>query len=187
MAGSSARVRSQWAALAQASAEVGHEFVTACLDWMDLVEPVRAAMSPFRGAARDLLSSRDDMAGLDVFEDALVAALLSESDCLRSLRGILVAGKTPPRIVEFASRTVKHAERLVENARRAWCSLAVLRHYNSAHSRPAWDAGYETQWPHVLEKVAADVHALKGTVPAIQHHWRNRGSGAPVGPGARDR
>jgi len=156
-------------ALVQSSADAGEEFVTAYLDWMNWVEPVRAARSPYRAAVRDSVRGGDDMAGLDVFEDALVAALHTESDCLRLLRGILDAGKTPPRIVKFASRTVRHAERLLEDERRAWRSLAVLRHYNFAHSRAAWDPAQETHWPQALEEVAADVHALKGTVLAIQH------------------
>lgn len=155
---------------AQASAKISQEFVTAYLDWINLAEPVRAAMSPYRAAARDSLGSRDDMAGLGVFEEALVAALRTESDCLRLLRGILDADKSPPRIVKFASRTVRHAERLLEDERRAWRSLAVLRHYNFAHSRAAWDPGHETQWPQTLEEVAADLRALKGTVLAIQDH-----------------
>lgn len=155
---------------AHSSADAGEEFVTAYLDWINWVEPVRADRSPYRAAARDSVRSGDDMAGLDVFEEALLAALRTESDCLQLLRGILDAGKTPPRIVKFASRTVKHAERLLEDERRAWRSLAALRHYSFAHSRAAWDPGYDTQWPHALEEVAADVHALKGTVLAIQHH-----------------
>lgn len=155
---------------AQSSADVGEGFATAYLDWMDWVEPVRAAGAPYRAGARNSAWSGDDMAGLDVFEEALLAALRTESDCLQLLRGILDAGKTPPRIVKFASRTVAHAERLLEDERRAWRSLAALRRYSFAHSRAAWDPGDETQWPHALEEVAADVHALKGTVQAIQHH-----------------
>lgn len=155
---------------AQSSAEVGQGFVTAYLEWMDWVEPVRAAKSPYRAAARDTARSGGDMAGLDVFEEALLAALRAESDCLELLRRILDAGETPPRIVKFASRTVKHAERLLEDERRAWHSLAALRHYNFAHSRAEWDPGCETEWPHALEEVAADVHALRGTVLAIQLH-----------------
>lgn len=154
----------------QASADIGEEFVSAYFDWMDWVEPVRAAKSPYRAAARDSVRRGGDMAGLDVFEEALLAALRTESDCLQLLRRVLDAGETPPRIVKFASRTVKHAERLLEDERRAWRSLAALRRYNFAHSRAAWDPGYETEWPHALEEVAADVHALRGTVLAIQHH-----------------
>jgi len=154
----------------QSSADGGEEFATAYLDWMNWMEPMRAAKSPYRATARDSVGSSDGMAGLNVFEEALLAALRAESDCLQLLRGILDAGRTPPRIVKFASRTVKHAERLLEDERRAWRSLAALRHYNFAQSRAAWDPGYETQWPHALEEVAADVHALKGTVQAMQRH-----------------
>lgn len=157
-------------AAVQSSADAGEEFVTAYLDWMNWVEPVHAARSPYRAVARYSVRSGDDRAGPDVFEEALLAALRTESDCLRLLRGILDAENTPPRIVKFASRTVKHAERLLEDERRAWRSLAALRHYNFAHSRVAWDPAHETQWPHALEEVAADVRALKGTVLAIQHH-----------------
>ena len=153
---------------AQSSAEAGEEFATAYLDWMDWVEPVRAARSPYRAGARNPAGGH--MAGLDVFEEALLAALRTESDCLQLLRGILDDDKTPPRIVKFASKTVAHAEQLLEDERRAWRSLAALRHYNFAHSRAAWDPVDETQWPHALEEVAADLHALKGTVQAIQHH-----------------
>jgi hypothetical protein len=155
---------------AQASADVGQEFVTAYLDWMDWVEPVRAAKSPYRAIARDSVGSGGDMAGLDAFEEALVAALRTESDCLQLLRRVLDAGKTPPRIVRFASKTLMHAERLLEDERRAWRSLAALRHYDWPHSRLAWDSGDETDWPHALEEVAADVHALQGTVQAMQRH-----------------
>lgn len=154
----------------QSGADAGEEFVTAYLDWIGCAEPVRAARSAYRAAARDSIWRGDGMAGLDVFEEALMAALRAESDCLQLLRGILDAGKTPPRIVKFASRTVKNAERLLEDERRAWRSLAALRHYNFAHSRAAWDPGHETQWPHALEEVAADVHALRGAVLAIRHH-----------------
>ena len=153
-----------------ASAAVGEEFVAAYFDWIGWAEPMRAARSPYSAAARDLVESGGEMAGLDAFEEALLAALRTESDCLQLLRGILDADQTPLRIVKFASRTVEHAERLLEDERRAWRSLAVLRHYNFAHSRAAWDPGYETQWPYALEEVAANVHALKDTVLAIQHH-----------------
>ena len=154
----------------QSSADAGEEFATAYLDWMNWEEPVRAARSAYRAGVRNSARGDDDMSGLDVFEEALLAALRTESDCLRLLRGIMDADNTPPRIVKFASRTVKHAERLLEDERRAWRSLAALRHHNFAHSRAAWDPAYETQWPHALEEVAADVHALKGTVLAIRHH-----------------
>jgi hypothetical protein len=147
----------------------GDEFVTAYLDWLDLELPMRVATSPYRAAdpAGAAGASGRDMAGLDAFRDALLAALRTESDCLRFLRRVLDAGGAPPRMVKFASKALKHAERLLEDERRAW---RQLQHYEWPHSRLAWDAAPEGDWPHALEQTAADVRALKGTVVAAQRH-----------------
>ena len=102
-----------------ASEQAGAEFVSAYLDWMELATPIRVAKSRYRTAGRN----RKDMAGVDAFTDALLAALRTESDCLRFLRRVLDAGGAPPRMVKFASRALKHAERLLEDERRAWRQL----------------------------------------------------------------
>lgn len=152
---------------AQPSAEAGRAFVAAYLDWMDGCEPVRPAPSPYRAAARHSVRRNGDLTGLDVFEEVLLAALRTQSDCLQMLRGVLDAGKSPPPMVQFAARTLAHAERLLEDERRAWRYVAALRHYGFSHSRAARD---ETAWPHALEEVAAQVHALQGSVLAMQRH-----------------
>jgi len=152
----------------QSSADAGEEFATAYLDWMNWEEPVRAARSAYRAGVRNSARGDDDMSGLDVFEEALLAALRTESDCLRLLRGIMDADNTPPRIVKFASRTVKHAERLLEDERRAWRALPGLSRWDLPQSSTARRTDFETTSPHAREGVAADVQALTGTVLALQ-------------------
>ena len=151
-----------------AGAEAG-EYVTAYLDWIAPATPMRVASSAYRagGSAGAPGRSAGEMAGVDVFRDALLAALRTESDCLRFLRRVLDAGAAPPRMVRFATRALKHAERLLQDERRAW---RQLQRYEWPHSRLEWDAAPEADWPHALEDMAADVRALKGTVVAAQHH-----------------
>ena len=93
----------------QASAAMCQDFVAAYFDWMDGMEPLRAAKSPYRAVSGNSVGGSGDMAGLDMFEAALMAALRTESDCLQLLQRVLDTRGTPPRFLKFASRTLDHA------------------------------------------------------------------------------
>jgi hypothetical protein len=149
-----------------AGAAAGSDFVTELLDWMDLAATMRAAGAAYR-AAGGAGGSRGDMAGVDVFRDALLAALRTESDCLGLLQRVLDAGDAPPRMARLASRALRHAERLLVDERIA---LRYLQRYEWPQARLESDPAPEADWPHAIDKMAADVSALKGAVLAARHH-----------------
>lgn len=147
------------------SATTSDQFVAELLDWMDLAPTMRVAGSAYRAAAGDARGGSHDMAGVDVLRDALLAALRTESDCLGLMQRVLDTGKAPRRMVKLASRALRHAERLLEDER---CALRYLQRDGWLQTRLASDAAPGADWPHAIEKMAADVSALKGTVLAAR-------------------
>lgn len=143
-----------------AGAALSEEFVAVFMDWMDPAPTMRAAGSDYR-------ARRGDMAGVDVFRDALLAALRTESECLGLLQRVLHTGRMPRRMVKLASRTLRHAEHLLEEERRA---LRYLQRNERPRTRLESDAAPEADWPHAIERMAADLSALKGTVRAALRH-----------------
>jgi hypothetical protein len=143
-----------------AGAASSEEFVAVYMDWMNPAPTMRAAGSEYR-------ARRADMAGVDVFRDALMAALRTESECLGLLQRVLHTGRMPRRMVKLASRTLRHAEHLLEEERRA---LRYLQRNDWPRTRLESDAAPEADWPHAIERMAADLSALKGTVRAAQRH-----------------
>ena len=158
--------------IAQAGAAAGVDFAAAYLEWMDAAQVARESGPGRRaGAFVAYAGGAGEMNELDVFrEAALLVALRTESDCVRILRRILEAGDASPRAVTFAYEALQHAERLLEDERSAWRALSALRSCYSPLSMPAWRTDFETDWPHAIEDVAADVHALTGKVLALQPH-----------------
>ena len=171
----------------EVSTVAGEEFAAAYLDWMDARQQLRES-SPHdhatvsasdAGGIDDDICEDDtldydnadhDTSGLDVFREALMVALHTESDCIQFLRRILDAGGTTPRTVRFALEALEHAERLLEDERSAWRALTALSRGDLPQSSMAWRSDFEKNWPHALEDVAADVHALTSTVLALQAH-----------------
>ena len=148
-----------------ASAAASDRFVAQWLDWMDLAATMRAGSA--ERAADGAGAGHSEMAGVDVFRDALLAALRAESDCIGLLQRVLGTGEAPPRMVRLASRALRHAERLLEDERLA---LRYLRRYEWPQAGLASDVAPEADWPHAVDKMAADMSTLRGTVLAAQHH-----------------
>jgi hypothetical protein len=147
-------------------ADASGEFAAAYLDWMG----GRRGGSDYDAAASVSDPGVDPARGLDVFREALMVALRTESDCIRFLRRILEAGDTSTHTVKLASEALEHAERLLEDERRAWRALPGLNRGDLPQSSTARRADFENNWPRALEEVAADVQALAGTVLALQAH-----------------
>jgi hypothetical protein len=146
--------------------DASEEFAAAYLDWMDagLGATDHRVPASFSGGIVDPAS------GLDVFREALMIALHTESDCIQFLRRILDAGDTSPGTVKLASEALEHAARLLEDERRAWRALPVLSRWDLPQPYTARRIDFENNWPRALEDVAADVQALTGTVLALQAH-----------------
>jgi hypothetical protein len=127
-------------------------YIASYLDWMASAEPAPEAV--FELARR---------------EAALWAAMRAESDCVSILRRILEAGDASPRDVSSAFEALERADRLLEDERSAWHALAAL-----GGSVPLKLAGPQlrsaSDWPHALEDVAADLHALMGKVLELRVH-----------------
>ena len=149
-------------------ADVAEEFTVAYLDWMDVARPARKRRSQYR--SRGAGDAGAKISGVDVFREALLVALQTESDCVQFLRQILEAGGTSTRTLGFAYEALQHAERLLEDERRAWRALTARYPWDAKRMSTASRIEMETNWPHALEDVAADVHALRGTIQALQSH-----------------
>jgi hypothetical protein len=171
----------------EASTIAGQEFAAAYLDWMDAWQQLCESSPHYHATATasdagdiddgifEYEALDDDTvdyftSGLDVFREALMVALHTESDCIQFLRRILDAGDTTARTVSFALEALEHAERLLEDERSAWRALTALSRRDLPQSSMAWRSDFEKNWPHALEDVAADVHALTSTVLALQAH-----------------
>ncbi len=95
-------------------------------------------------------------------------ALQTESDCIHFLQQILEAGGTTPRTLSFASEALQHAGRLLEDERGAWRALTARYPWDAKPTSAASRVEMEMVWPSAMEDVAADVHALRGTIQALQ-------------------
>lgn len=141
---------------ASADEGVGGTFVAAYLEWM-------------QGAA-------DEASEIARREAALWAALRTESECVRILRRLLEARDAAPGALQFAYEALECADRLLEDERSAWLALEALRRSQAAQQRMVrhrhvggeWYA--LDDWPHAIEHVAADVHALMGKVLELRTH-----------------
>ena len=161
------------AGVGAAKAGVEPDFAVAFLEWMDAAQQSRE-ISPRRYASAFVAhpGGADDMNELDVLrETALLVALRTESECMRILNRILEAGDASPRAVTFVHEALQHAGRLLDDERNAFRALGALRSCHSSLSGPAWRPDFETDWPHAIEDVAADVHALTEKVLALQPQW----------------
>ena len=145
-----AREHTGFGGVEAAGADPAEEYTAAYLEWMDAAPPVREHRTQYR--ARD---ARDGDA--DVCREALLAALQMESDCIKFLRQILEAGGTTARSRSFASETIEHAERLLEDGRRAWGELTARYPWDAKPMSTVTRVEIETNWPHALEDFAADV------------------------------
>ena len=152
-----------------AGADLAEQFTAAYLDWMDVAaQPARGRRYRYR--PRGAGDGAAQMSGADVFREALMVALQTESDCIQFLRQILEAGGATTRTLSFASEALQHAERLLEDERRAWRALTARYPWDGERLSTASQLEMEANWPHALEDVAAGVHALKGTIQALQSH-----------------
>lgn len=149
-------------------ADVAQEFTAAYLEWMDAARPGRKRRARYR--VRGAGDSSAQTSGADVFREALLVALRTESDCIQFLRQILDAGGTSTRTLGFAHEALQHAERLLEDERRAWRELTARYPWDVKRMSPASRVEMEMTWPRALEDVAADVHALRDTIQALQSH-----------------
>jgi hypothetical protein len=86
-----------------AAEEDGIEFARAYFEWMD-ARRTEAAPKPEPSVA----ATR---------EAILLAALRTESDCIRVLRRVLDAGEASPRAVGLACEAIEYAELLLKDAR----------------------------------------------------------------------
>jgi hypothetical protein len=84
-----------------AAEEDGIEFARAYFEWMD-------ARRLESAAAREPNTTRQAI---------LLAALRTESDCMRFLRRVLDAGEASPRAVGLACEAIESAEKLLEDER----------------------------------------------------------------------
>lgn len=133
-----------------AGADPAEEYTAAYLEWMDAAPPVRERRTQYRARG-----TRDGDA--EVCREALVVALQMESDCIQFLRQIREAGGTTIPSLSFASETIEHAERQLENGRRAWRALAARYPWDAKPMSTAARVEIAMNWPHALEDVAADV------------------------------
>lgn len=150
-----------------AARDAGEDFRSAYLDWMGEEAPGHET-GIFLDAGASDGDTDDELGGLDVFRESLLVALQTESDCIQFLRRVLDAGGASPGTMDMAFEALEHAERLLEDERRAWRALAALGQFEPAQSQARWRSGFEADWPHVLDEVAADVHALTGRVLALR-------------------
>lgn len=150
--------------------EASERFSAAYLEWMDAAQPVREPAAPYRARAAGG-GTDDDLGTLDALREAvLLVALRAESDCIHMLRRSLASGKTTPDAVKLAVEALDHVNRLLDGEQCAWRALNTLRNDDVPHSRTAWRTDLETDWPHALEGVVADMRALSGTVLALHAH-----------------
>lgn len=152
------------------AAPVSDFFSTAYLEWLDASLPaqpqtwaIRATM-PARRAA-------DVFGGASGFHEAvLLAALHTESDCLHLLRQVLDGGAPNRGTVRLAVEALEYAHRLLDDERSAWRVLNALGGNGRRRASDSWRTGFDADWPHALENVAADVQALTGRVLALHVH-----------------
>jgi hypothetical protein len=151
--------------------EASEGFSAAYLEWMDAAPPARTPASPYRARASGGAPGSDDLGTLDALREAvLLVALRAESDCIHMLRRSLAAGETTPDAVKLAVEALDHVNRLLDGEQCAWRALNTLRNDDVPHPRAAWRTDLETDWPHALEGVVADMRALSGTVLALHAH-----------------
>lgn len=146
------------------------DFPAAYLEWLDAGVPAHAPPRGNRGATPARRAS-DVIGGSGGFHEAvLLAALHTESDCLHLLRQVLDAGAPNRGTVRLAVEALEYAHRLLDDERSAWRVLSALGGNGRRRSSDAWRTGFEADWPHALENVAADVQALTGKVLALHVH-----------------
>ena len=152
------------------SAASDGDFTAAYLEWLDAGLPARAPLSTSRGATPARRAS-DVFGGTSGFHEAvLLAALHTESDCLHILRQTLDGGAPNRGTIRLAVEALEYAHRLLDDERSAWRVLSALGGNGQRRSSDAWRTGFEADWPHALENVAADVQALTGKVLALHVH-----------------
>ena len=142
------------------------EFTAAYLAWLDAAPPAHNCRAQYR--ARGARDGDVEMNGGNVFREALLVALQTESDCIQFLQQIVEAGGTTTRTLSFASEALQHAERLLEDERGTWRALTARYPWDAKPMSAALRVEMEMVWPHAMENVAADVHALRGTILALQ-------------------
>lgn len=134
-----------------AHGEPREDLAEAFFDWPDAAR----AGAPAAGSEGD---------GLEKLREAvLLWALRTESDCMHILRKVLDERSSAPDILRLAYEGLEHAERMLENERRAWHALTTLRNR-------AWTPNFDSDWPHAFEGVVTDVRALAGKVLELRPH-----------------
>lgn len=140
------------------------DFPVAYIEWLDAAVPAQ----PLPWSSRGVIPSRrasDVFGSSDGFHEAvLLAALHTETDCLHLLRQTLDAGAPNRGTVRLATEALEYAHRLLDDERSAWRVLNALGGNARRRSSDAWRTGFEADWPHAIENVAADVRALTGKV-----------------------
>ncbi len=148
----------------------GNDFSAAYLEWLDASVPAQ----PQSWAIRATVPARragDVFGGASGFHEAvLLAALHTESDCLHLLRQVLDGGAPNRGTVRLAAEALEYAHRLLDDERSAWRVLNALGGNGRRRASDSWRTGFDADWPHALENVAADVQALTGTVLALHVH-----------------
>ena len=146
------------------------DFPAVYLEWLDADALARAPLSGNRSAAPARRAS-DVFGGAGGFHEAvLLAALHTESDCLHLLRQVLDGGAPNRGTVRLAVEALGYAHQLLDDERSAWRVLSALGGNGRRRSSDVWRTGFEADWPHALENVAADVQALTGKVLALHVH-----------------
>ena len=157
-------------AMAGPGAVAAVDFPSAYLEWLDGNPPAPEQ----RRQSRNSMPGRraaDVFGGATAFREAvLLAALHTESDCLHVVRQALEGAVTNQGTVRLAVEALEHAHRLLDDERSAWHALSALHGNGLRRSSDAWRIGLESEWPHALEDVAADVRALTGKVLALPLH-----------------
>jgi len=153
------------------SADANMDFVAAYLEWIDSAPSVTA---PGRAT---VVAHAPAPAGIEIYrpealrEAILLMALRTESECVHVLRQVVDQGDATSRTVELAAEAIAYAERLLEDEQTAWRALTALRSADTRQSSVAWQSDLNnSDWPHALEGVMADVRALTGRVLALHTH-----------------
>jgi len=117
--------------------------------------------------APDDIGQDVDLVGITVLTELAPRAYQIGDTYRRKGVKVVMGGIHPTVLPEEA---LEHAERLLEDERSAWRALTALSRGDLPQSSMAWRSDFEKNWPHALEDVAADVHALTSTVLALQAH-----------------
>jgi len=138
------------------------DWIGAYLEWMenDLLADEESAVAAVEARAEERELRR---------EAVLLDALHMEAECVHILKQILDRGRSSPETLQLALETLRNANDLLADERRAWQALRAQKRWHLALSpKAAWENQLDYHWSDALEHVARDVHALTGRVLELQ-------------------